>query len=178
MILKPPFALSKDTNKEKAVRKDTMRFAKLFGRYVADYPCHFGKILYNYRIQKITGTWDVDYNLADLNEDEFKSDYVLENIILNVTFIGDNTGLPLDIDYSINLPGPSYTYYAANDTYDIALGFGSKLTIEELKNDYRENATDLFFDKEYFDEFIYDSISFTCCRSTVDTRELAEKSEN
>ena len=56
MILKPPFALSKDMNKEKAVRKDTMRFAKLFGRYVADYPCHFGKILYNYRIQKITGT--------------------------------------------------------------------------------------------------------------------------
>lgn len=63
-------------------------------------------------------------------------------------------------------------------TYDIALGFGSKLTIEELKNDYRENATDLFFDKEYFDEFIYDSIIFTCCRSTVDTRELAEQSEN
>jgi len=62
-------------------------------------------------------------------------------------------------------------------TYDIALGFGSKLTIDEMHKDYRENSVDLFFDKEYFSEFIYDSIIFTCCRSTVDTKELAAESE-
>lgn len=62
-------------------------------------------------------------------------------------------------------------------TYDIALGFGAKLSIEEMKTDYREDAVELFFDKEYFTEFVYDSILFSCCRSTVDTKELAAESE-
>ncbi|MBN2880189.1 MAG: hypothetical protein JXN65_11245 [Clostridia bacterium] len=60
--------------------------------------------------------------------------------------------------------------YLAN--YDIALGFGAKLGIGEMADDYGENVTELFFDKEFFENFIYDSIIFASARSSMDIRKI------
>ena len=62
-------------------------------------------------------------------------------------------------------------------TFDIALGFGSKLTFDEIRDDYRENIMSLFFNKEYFEEFMYDSIIFACSRSTIDIKEIGLECE-
>ena len=56
MKLEPRFELSKDADKKKAVKIDTINFANLFQEYVLCCPCHFGKIIYNYKIQNIMGT--------------------------------------------------------------------------------------------------------------------------
>jgi len=65
--------------------------------------------------------------------------------------------------------------YVAN--YDIAFGFGAKLSISEMASDYGENITDMFFDSEYFENFIYDSIVFASARCTMDIRSLVAESE-
>ena len=62
LILKPRFELSKASQKETAIKNDTIRFAKLFEKYVSKYPCHFGKILFNYKIQRILGTANPFYS--------------------------------------------------------------------------------------------------------------------
>ena len=61
--------------------------------------------------------------------------------------------------------------------YDIAMGLGAKISIQDMARDYRENVQDLFFNKEFFDEFIYDSIVFLSNRNTMDTKEMALKTE-
>ncbi len=62
--------------------------------------------------------------------------------------------------------------------YDIAFGLGSKITIADMAENYRENIQDLFFNREFFDAFMYDSIIFASNRSTLDTKELALLSES
>jgi len=62
-------------------------------------------------------------------------------------------------------------------TYDIALGFDPKVTIEKMVSDYRENVQDIFFDNEFFKDFIYDSILFTSLRSTKDVKDIVAESE-
>ena len=53
-------------------------------------------------------------------------------------------------------------------TYDIALGINSKLSIDQMVREYRENITEIYFKDEYFEEFIYDSIMFASMRTTLD----------
>ena len=62
-------------------------------------------------------------------------------------------------------------------TYDIAMGFGSKKNIKEITEDYREGIQEFFFDKEFFKEFLYDSILFKSCRSTINIKEIVPECE-
>ena len=65
LILEPLFKLSDATDKNAAAQNDTENFARKFAYYLERYPDHFGKILYNYRIQKIQKLANPFFNEAD-----------------------------------------------------------------------------------------------------------------
>ena len=46
IVLEPPFELSDEADTERALAEDTRRFAGIFSRYIGEYPCHFGAVLY------------------------------------------------------------------------------------------------------------------------------------
>lgn len=60
LVFEPLFGLSDDPNKERALRYDTGKFAKLFADYIERYPCHFGWLLF--KIKKLQKA-DIAYKL-------------------------------------------------------------------------------------------------------------------
>jgi hypothetical protein len=50
LIFEPRFELSRTDDGAAALREDTQRFAAIFARYVREFPCHFGMVLY--KVQK------------------------------------------------------------------------------------------------------------------------------
>lgn len=66
-------------------------------------------------------------------------------------------------------------FFNGLSNYDIALGIKSKLTTEKLAEEFREDIDLIFFDQEYFEDFVYDSILFTRFRTTLDIENLIEE---
>jgi KDO2-lipid IV(A) lauroyltransferase len=54
LVLGPPFALSEGGSPE-ALHRDTERFAGIFARYVAEFPCHFAGVLYKIKKEQEIG---------------------------------------------------------------------------------------------------------------------------
>ncbi|MBI5789563.1 MAG: lysophospholipid acyltransferase family protein [Candidatus Schekmanbacteria bacterium] len=46
LILEPPFEMELVDNKEETLKMNTIKFARIFEKYLLNYPCHFGMILY------------------------------------------------------------------------------------------------------------------------------------
>jgi KDO2-lipid IV(A) lauroyltransferase len=55
IVFERPFELSKEKGIEKALLADTQNFTDIFSGYVAEYPCHFGMVLYKSRIMLKSG---------------------------------------------------------------------------------------------------------------------------
>ncbi|MEX1377389.1 MAG: hypothetical protein AB1Z23_07910 [Eubacteriales bacterium] len=68
-----------------------------------------------------------------------------------------------------------YADYITN--YDLALGINPKLSINEMVSEYREDVSELFFNSEYFEEFLYDSIMFASMRTTIDIANIVMEND-
>jgi KDO2-lipid IV(A) lauroyltransferase len=60
LIFEMPLTLSENSDIEKALSEDTIRFAELLTYYIDKYPCHFGWLLFKIRKLQKAG---IKYNL-------------------------------------------------------------------------------------------------------------------
>ncbi len=50
IIFESEFNLSEDNNMDIMLERDTKKFADIFARYITEYPCHFGMVLYKLKM--------------------------------------------------------------------------------------------------------------------------------
>lgn len=61
--------------------------------------------------------------------------------------------------------------------YNLAFGINPKISFEEIVEDFKDDITETFFNKEYFDNFMYDSILFFTFRTNFEIDKYVLESE-
>ena len=62
--------------------------------------------------------------------------------------------------------------------YDIAFGFGKNKSFEDLCGDFRMSSAMVLFNKEYFQESMYDSVVCECLRSSFHVEQFVRMAAN